>query len=191
MSTIVPAVELQFGKNKLILEDAGYNLQDFAGKTLKQFREILDPLKEVMGEATKPFAQQQESGVRVTENGAQVEMTTFNGIDVEKRTYPATDNRPKKVYQNAKAFEGSAYANIYMPMGDKQLKLGAINLQDFSEDGASDNGTRRARAMLLRLLKEHGLEKCGTIKFEIELNVAALQEDNSEAVTEAIENYFG
>lgn len=186
MSNIIPAVELQFNKNKAILVEAGYELADFAGYTLAKFREILNPLKEIEGDSAPSVPQ----GVTTNENGTQVEMISIMGIDVEKRTYPAKDNRPRKVYQNAKAFEGSAYANIYMPLGDKQLKLGAINLQDFSENDASDNGTRRGRAVLLRLLKEHGLDKCESIKFEIELNVAALADDNQEAFDESIEAYF-
>ncbi|CAL9962882.1 hypothetical protein VPHD518_0082 [Vibrio phage D518] len=186
MSTIIPAVELQFNKNKAVLVEAGYELADFAGMTLAKFREILNPLKEI--EDTPMHSAPQ--GVTTTENGAQVEMTAVMGIDVEKRTYPAKEGRPRKVYQNAKAFEGAAYANIYMPMGDKNLKIGAINLQDFSENDAADNGTRRGRAVLLRLLKEHGLEKCESIKFEIELNVAALADDNHEAFDESIEAYF-
>lgn len=186
MSTILPAVELQFNKNKDLLIEAGYELADFAGYTLAKFRAVLNPLKDIESESTPSVPQ----GVTTTENGAQVEMTSVMGIDVERRTYPAKEGRPRKVYQNAKAFEGSAYANIYMPMGDKNLKIGAINLQDFSENDASDNGTRRGRAVLLRLLKEHGLDKCETIKFEIELNVAALADDNHEAFDESIESYF-
>ena len=184
--SIIPAVELQFNKNKAVLTEAGYDLADFAGYTLAKFREILNPLKEIEETPMNNAPQ----GVTTQENGTQVEMVSVMGIDVEKRVYPAKDNRPRKVYQNAKAFEGSAYANIYMPLGEKNLKIGAINLQDFSENDASDNGTRRGRAVLLRLLKEHGLDKCESIKFEIELNVAALADDNHEAFDDSIESYF-
>ena len=75
-------------------------------------------------------------------------------------------------------------------MGDKQLKLGGINLQDLSESNAADNGTRRGRATLLRLLQEHGLSKCDKIQFTVELNVQALTEDNHEALDAEIAAFF-
>lgn len=184
------SVKTRYNKFKDELIQEGYeSVEDFRGYTLQSFDALLARLG-INTNGTSPL--QTSSTASDIEwpddnNDPAETIKQFMGIDVVEKTYG--EGRDRRVYRNAKAFEGAAYLNISLPMGDKSYKLGAINLQDFSENQATDNGTRNGRARMLRLLQQHGLEKCATIKFELELNVSALHEHDDEALNDAIDNY--
>lgn len=187
--TVAPAVKIIAERNAGVLANAGMTLDDFVGLSVDKVREIIQDLKSAAGMTdSNPLGQ--SSSVPTQNGGADGEITEieYMGIPVEQRTYGT--GRERRVYKNARLFDGAAYMNISLPMGDSKLKLAGINLQDLSEATPADNGTRRGRATLLRLIKEHGLNKCGKIEFTVELNVAELMEDHSEEFDQAIEAYF-
>lgn len=186
------SVKNRYNKFQDELIQEGYeSVEDFRGYTLQKFDALLNKLGiTTTNTGPSPFKQSQSNNDIEWEEdtkGPEEDIKQFMGIDVVEKTYG--EGRDKRTYKNAKAFDGAAYMNISLPMGDRMYKLGAINLQDFSENQANDAGTRNGRARLLRLLQEHGLEKCSTIKFEIELNVSALHEHDDSTLNYAIENY--
>lgn len=194
MSTknIAPAVRILVERSAETIDGAGLTLEDFAGLTVDKTREIINDCKSAMGmtdDTALGAPPKSGNAPTSTGNADSVENTQYMGVDVERRVY-GQGTKDRRVYMNAKAFEGSAYMNISLPVGDKQLKIGGINLQDLSEANAADNGTRRGRATLLRLLQEHGLQKCDKIQFTVELNVQALAEDNHEALDAEIAAFF-
>ena len=194
MSTqnIAPAVRILVERSADIISSAGLTIEDFAGVTADKAREIIADCKSAMGmEDNSKLGAPPKTGNAPTagDNADAVEIVEYMGVEAERRVY-GQGTKDRRVYLNAKAFEGSAYMNISLPVGDKMMKIGGINLQDLSEANASDNGTKRGRAMLLRLIQEHGLTACGKIKFEVELNVPSLMEDNHEALDAEIAAFF-
>lgn len=187
--TVSPAVKIIAERNSGLLQQAGMTLDDFVGLSVDKVREMIDDLKAATGMTDKSAlgATSQVPANATAEDGSITEIE-YMGIPVEQRVYGT--GRDRRVYKNAKLFEGSAYMNISLPLGDKLLKLGGINLQDLSEAQPADNGTRRGRATLLRLLKEHGIGPCDKIEFKVELNVAELMEDHSEEFDQEIAAYF-
>lgn len=191
-NTVAPAVRILVERSADILATSGLTIEDFVGVTADKAREIIADCRSALGmEDDSKLGKPPTTGTAPTSNGNadSVEMGEYMGVAVEKRIY-GQGTKDRRSYMNAKAFEGSAYMNISLPVGDKQLKIGGINLQDLSEANAADNGTRRGRAMLLRLLQEHGLAKCEKIEFTVELNVQALAEDNHEQLDADIAAFF-
>jgi hypothetical protein len=190
-ANLAPVVRILVDRSADILAQAGLTAEDFVGVTGDKAREIIADCKSAMGMTDDAaLGQPPKTGATTNQGNADsVETTEYMGLAVERRVY-GQGTKDRRVYMNAKAFDGSAYLNISLPMGDKQLKLGGINLQDLSESNANDNGTRRGRATLLRLLQEHGLTNCGKIEFTVELNVQALAEDNHEEFDAAIAGFF-
>lgn len=187
-NNVSPAAKILIERNSKLLADNGMTLDDFAGLAIEKVREIIGELKSVMGVGDDTTPETDKPPVSNQGNNGEIVETEFMGIPVEKRTYG--EGRDRRVYQNAKAFEGAAYMNISLPFGDSKLKLAGINLQDLSEATPADNGTRRGRAMLLRLLQKHGLNACGKIQFTVELNVSELMEHRTEELDQAIAAFF-
>ena len=136
---LVPAVRILVDRSSEIIAQAGLTAEDFAGVTAEKAREIIADCKSAMGMSDDTaLGQPPRSAATPASNGNadSVEGTEYMGLEVERRVY-GQGTKDRRVYMNAKAFEGSAYLNISLPMGDKQLKLGGINLQDHSAPNLS------------------------------------------------------
>ena len=130
-TNIAPAVRILVERSADILSTAGLTIEDFAGLTADKAREIIADCKSAAGmtDTDKLGAQPPKNGAASsTGNADSVEDMEYMGVPIEKRVY-GQGTKDRRVYMNAKAFEGSAYMNISLPVGDKQLKLGGINLQ--------------------------------------------------------------
>lgn len=164
--TISIPVKALITRNQVALTAAGCDESMFDGLSFPEAKALI---AEVLGTTAPVVPTVQAPVANDTSTAKSIDTKEYLGIEFEERVYGDGSNR--KVYKNAKVF-GSAYANIEMELNGKSFKIGAINLQDLGETSGVDAGTKRGRAMLLRALKQLGMDKTSALtSFNISLNV--------------------